>query len=201
MPEPENELGSGPDMAGNNVTVEEAALLFAKAGVPRSPRSVRRYCERGHLQCVRIDTENAQEQYLITAASIDRRIAELKQIQSSTSGVRSSPDVTGFIRPGPARSGQSELVEILRDQIKRKDEQITVKDGQIAALNRTLDQTIERDRETNVLLKLLQEKIFRIEAPRNEGPDMTGHVGPHIERGQSSNPSPPVSMPSATAGL
>lgn len=197
----ENQLGSGLDSTGHTVPVEDAALLFAKAGVPRSPRSVRRYCERGHLDCVRIDTENAQEQYVITAASIERRITELKQIQSTTGSVRPSPDMSGFSRPGPATSGQTELVEILKDQIKRKDDQITVKDGQIAALNRTLDQTIERDRETNVLLKLLQEKIFRIEAPGHDRPDMTGHVGSHVQQRQSGDPSSSASEPPAVAGV
>lgn len=188
-------------MSGHTVTVEDASLLFAQAGVPRSPRSIRRYCERGHLDCVRIDTENAQEQYLITRASIEKRITELKQVHSLPSSVRPSPAMTGLDRPGPATSGQSELLEILKDQIKRKDDQLTVKDGQIAALNRTLDQTIERDRETNVLLKLLQEKIFRIEAPDRDRPDMPARIVPHADQVQTGDVSPSGSEPPAVAGL
>src|SRR5258708_1201950 len=100
MPPTESQLGSGQDRSGHTVTVEDASLLFAQAGVPRSPRSVRRYCEHGHLDCIRIDTENAQEQYLITRASIEKRITELKQVHSLPSSVRSSLDVSGFNRSG-----------------------------------------------------------------------------------------------------
>ena len=44
------------------------------------------------------------------------------------------------------------MVDFLKDQIRVKDEQIRVKDQQIAAM-------LERDRETNILIRGLQDRI------------------------------------------
>jgi chromosome segregation ATPase len=57
-----------------------------------------------------------------------------------------------------------ETTGLLRDQLKVKDEQIKDLGGKI-------DQLIERDRETNILLKGLQEKVLMLEQPK---PDQTG---------------------------
>ena len=55
-----------------------------------------------------------------------------------------------------SRSGESgfhaEMVDFLKDQIRVKDDQIRLKDEQIAAM-------LERDRETNVLIRNLQARI------------------------------------------
>jgi hypothetical protein len=54
-----------------------------------------------------------------------------------------------------------ETAEILRDQLKTKDEQIK-------SLDEKIDQLIERDRETNILLKGLQDKIGLLDSPKME---------------------------------
>ena len=38
------------------LTIDEAALRYEYAGHPRTPRSVQRYCAKGHLDCRRIET-------------------------------------------------------------------------------------------------------------------------------------------------
>jgi len=48
-------------------------------------------------------------------------------------------------------------------------DQLKVKDAQIGALNTSLEQLSERQRETNVLMKLLQDK-FILPAPAEEAP-------------------------------
>lgn len=63
-----------------------------------------------------------------------------------------------------------ETTGLLKDQLQKKDEQIKDLGGKI-------DQLIERDRETNVLLKGLQDKVLMLEQPRepiNGEPDQTG---------------------------
>jgi len=67
----------------DSITVEQASALFSDAGVPRSPRTVMRYCAHGHLDCRKIDTER-NEKYLVSQESLDRRINELLQVNAST---------------------------------------------------------------------------------------------------------------------
>ena len=56
------------------LTIDEALARYARAGLPRTPRSIQRYCAKGHLQCRLIETEFG-EKYLISPASIDKHIA------------------------------------------------------------------------------------------------------------------------------
>lgn len=64
-----------------SLTVSQASLLFANAGVPRSERTVQRFCKRSDLDCQMVDLEYTRS-YMITKSSIERRIVELQQIQS-----------------------------------------------------------------------------------------------------------------------
>ena len=52
------------DPAHFTMTVDDASARFADAGMPRSVRSIQRYCQRGHLSCTTVDTE-ISEMYLI----------------------------------------------------------------------------------------------------------------------------------------
>ena len=65
------------DMSRYSVTVHQASQLFDDAGVPRSERSIQRYCKRGHLDCYDYDREK-DVIYLIDPESLERRIEELK---------------------------------------------------------------------------------------------------------------------------
>jgi hypothetical protein len=50
------------------LTIEEAVERYARAALPRTPRSIQRYCAKGHLDCRRIETQFG-EKYLISPAS------------------------------------------------------------------------------------------------------------------------------------
>jgi hypothetical protein len=39
------------------LTIEDALALYAEAGIPRTPRSIQRYCAKQHLSSRRIETE------------------------------------------------------------------------------------------------------------------------------------------------
>jgi chromosome segregation ATPase len=71
------------DPAHFTMTVDDASARFAEAGLPRSVRSIQRYCQRGHLTCTSVDTE-ISEMYLIDPDSVERRIRELQQIEFVT---------------------------------------------------------------------------------------------------------------------
>lgn len=67
---------------------------------------------------------------------------------------------TPVIQNKEQQTETSIAIESLRDQLHVKDEQIR-------ALNQTLESLSERQRETNILMKGLQEK-FLIEAPKRK---------------------------------
>ena len=84
------------DTSRYSLSVEEASDLFVASGAPRSPRTVIRYCARGHLDCIKTDTQQ-NEKYLITRESIERRIGEINQITAATSRVETHPDLSSHV--------------------------------------------------------------------------------------------------------
>ncbi len=76
------------DVSRYSLSVEEVVLLFVDAGLPRSERSIQHACKRGHFDAILGGKENGQR-YFITLESVDRRIQELKQIESQKPPVAS----------------------------------------------------------------------------------------------------------------
>ena len=62
------------------LTIDEALERYARAGLPRTPRSIQRYCAKGHLQCRLIETSFG-EKYLISPESIDKHIAYIEEVR------------------------------------------------------------------------------------------------------------------------
>src|SRR5712692_4974845 len=66
-------------------TIEEALERYARAGLPRTPRSVQRYCAKAHLDCRRIETAFG-EKYLISPGSIAKHIAYIEEVRPFATG-------------------------------------------------------------------------------------------------------------------
>jgi hypothetical protein len=81
------------------ITVQDATLLFSEAGIPRNKRSVRRYCERGDLECKKTENALHQPQYFIDAASVAAYIEQQRTLMSS------SADVSGAVLIAPDNAG------------------------------------------------------------------------------------------------
>src|SRR6202166_5181410 len=62
------------------LSIDEALERYARAGLPRTPRSIQRYCAKGHLDCRRIETQFG-EKYLISPTSIDKHIAYIDEVR------------------------------------------------------------------------------------------------------------------------
>ena len=168
------------------LTIEEAALRYEHAGHPSTIRSIQHYCAKGHLECLRQETTFG-DKYLITAGSVARHIAQIAELASAT-----SRDVPRYIATPVAAPLQpetpKEIVTTVNDQSRqdatRRDvpvepkpdtryveqlerengflrEQITVKDAQISELG-------VRARETNVLIKGLQDLFLALNPGRSE---------------------------------
>src|ERR1700739_445801 len=73
------QVATSPD-SDFTLTIEEAVERYARAGLPRTPRSIQRYCAKGHLECRRIETQFG-EKYLISPASVDKHIAYIEEVR------------------------------------------------------------------------------------------------------------------------
>ena len=72
-------VATSPD-SDFTLTIDDALERYARAGLPRTPRSVQRYCAKGHLDCRRIETAFG-EKYLISPASVDKHIAYIEEVR------------------------------------------------------------------------------------------------------------------------
>lgn len=72
------------------LTIDEALERYARAGLPRTPRSVQRYCANSHLDARLIETPFGQK-YLISPASVDKHIAYIQEIADATGRDMSRP--------------------------------------------------------------------------------------------------------------
>jgi len=71
------------------LTIDDALERYARAGLPRTPRSIQRYCAKGHLQCRLIETEFG-EKYLIAPTSVHKHIAYIEEVRLAAT----SPDLS-----------------------------------------------------------------------------------------------------------
>lgn len=87
-----------------------------------------------------------------------------------------TPDQTSQDKPRETghftgQTGQdNEVISLLKETTGFLRDQLKVKDEQIKDLGGKIDQLIERDRETNFILKSLQDKVFVLEQPKTPEP-------------------------------
>ena len=157
------------------LTIDDALERYARAGLPRTPRSVQRYCAKGHLDCRRIETQFG-EKYLISPASVDKHIAYIEEVRPVATGrdvprqvattvvaeeSHGEPRQPAATSPDLSRPVATEYVERLEGENEFLRGQIGVKDQTIAAL-------LERDRETNHLIAGLQKMLTPLLGRREE---------------------------------
>src|SRR5438046_1623243 len=68
-----------------SLAIEDALARYEQAGIPRTPRSIQRYCAKGDLDCHRLETPFGAK-FLITPTSIDRHIAYIKEVRLVATG-------------------------------------------------------------------------------------------------------------------
>lgn len=90
-------------------------------------------------------------------------VAEAEPLSSANSSARGSASE----RSSASAETSGGVLEAKNEMIMVLQEVIETKDNQIEDLSKKIDQLIERDRETNFLLKGLQDRIFLLE----RGPD------------------------------
>ena len=155
------------------LTIDDALERYARAGLPRTPRSVQRYCAKGHLDCRRIETQFG-EKYLISPASVDKHIAYIEEVRP----VATSRDVPRHVAttvvaeeshdeprqpaatsPDQSRPVATEYVQQLEKRLEEKDGEIIFLRGEVAVKNDQIKDLTERARETNHLIAGLQKML------------------------------------------
>src|SRR5712691_5896307 len=75
-------VATSPD-SEYSLSIEEAGSMYERAGLPRTLRTIQRYCARGHLDSHRVETAYG-EKYLITPASVVKHIAYIEEVRQAT---------------------------------------------------------------------------------------------------------------------
>jgi hypothetical protein len=73
------QVATSPD-SDFTLSIDEALELYARAGLPRTPRSLQRYCAKDHLDCRRMETPFG-EKYMISPASVAKHIAYIEEVR------------------------------------------------------------------------------------------------------------------------
>ena len=194
--------------------VHQTQALFDAAKLPRSLRSITRYCQTNRLDAVTVDGPNGPE-WRISEASVTRAIDELKRVFSmSDTASHGEPwpamsdlknkDKIGQTDPATSRtesdtvgqgSGGGRYIEQLEKRIEEKDDVIDMLRGELAQRNDELVRRNERERETNILIRGLQNLVLQLQPGRSRSADvlqddplMTEREAPHPH--VSPDPSP-----------
>src|SRR3954452_17896951 len=77
-------VATSPD-SDYSLSIEDALALYARAGLPRTPRTIQRCCANGHLDCRRVEIPYG-EKYLITPASVNKHIAYIEETRQTLAG-------------------------------------------------------------------------------------------------------------------
>jgi hypothetical protein len=163
--DPSRPVATIPD-SEYTLSIDEAAARYEHAGHPRTPRSIQRYCAKGHLDCRRMETPFG-EKFLITPASVSKHIAYIEEVRPAATfrdvprPVASDVAVEEAVEKAPneppsgpdlSRQVAPAYVERLEGENDFLRKQIGVKDEQIKDLT-------ERARETNHLIAGLQKML------------------------------------------
>jgi hypothetical protein len=159
------------------LTIDEALERYGHAGLPRTPRSVQRYCAKGHLECRLIETQYG-EKYLISPESIDKHIAYIEEVRlaatspdlSRHAATRRDPsrqDATAVVPKGEpgdeprheTPTGTDEPRPVATAYVERLESENEFLRGQIGVKDKTIEALLERDRETNILIGGLQKML------------------------------------------
>ena len=112
----------------------------------KSSKTVQRYVKKGLLNPKTVKTEWGTVEYRFDRSEVDN----LKDRETT---------IVHDVRSDRGQERQQETLPVLIDQLKMKDNQMAKKDEQIKELSDRIKELIERDRERNVLMKDMQDKL------------------------------------------
>ena len=155
-----------------SLSIDDAALLYERAGLPRTLRSIQRYCAKGHLDARRIETAYG-EKYLIAPASVLRHIAYIEEVRQATAGRDEPRHVAAIDHEEPRAPQEVRHPPVGRDEPRQDapndqmlsryvahiEEENEFLRGQVRTKDEQIKELTERSRETNHLIAGFQ-KMF-----------------------------------------
>ena len=184
-----------------SLTIEQATDIYAAAGHPRTPRTVQRYCAKGHLDCQKIPTLTG-DIYRVAPYSVKRHIAQINEVIAFTSSAtgrdESRQDATTHppqlplfpattdrdesrqVATEPAEQQKAnETTESVNDdryttQLERENEFLR---EQIKIKDGQITELSTRARETHVLIKGLQDLFLALNPGRSHRDDRREQTG------------------------
>ena len=178
------------------LSIEEVSERYARAGHPRTIRTLQRYCVSGHLDAQKVAT-TLGDKYLVTPQSVARHIAQIEELHSldTVATNRDQPRPVATATPAqeiatthatPTATGGDEqrqtttaapdlspyIARLEREVEQTKDEREFLRE-QINRKDKTIEALIERDRETNFLVRGLQEMLTPLLGSRRDPPPST----------------------------
>jgi hypothetical protein len=147
-------VATSPD-SDFTLTIDEALERYARAGLPRTPRSVQRYCAKGHLDCRRMETAFG-EKYLISPTSIDKHIAYIEEVRPAAAGRDEPRQVATDVADGQSHDEPRQVATQYVERLEGENEFLR---NQIGVKDKTIEALLERDRETNHLVAGLQKML------------------------------------------
>jgi hypothetical protein len=174
------------------ITIAEAVRLTGQSDVDLM-RLLKDRMESSGLDIesiTRKEQRGSRMMYLISKAFLLREldIAQNPQVNVSHQEVakESAPEQqVSLVEPeGSSEPERPDILLVAKDEmIATLQKIVETKDKQMDDLSKKIDELIERDRETNFLLRGLQEKIFALEGPkRDESPKEHGEEAVKTEK-------------------
>jgi hypothetical protein len=177
-----------------SLSIDDAAALYQRAGLPRTLRTVQRYCAKGHLDSHRVETAYG-EKYLITPASVLKHIAYIEEVRQATAS-RDEPRLVAVshdeetrheqeVGGGATRRDEPRPVAATDEFVSRYvaglEEQNVFLRGQIAVKDDQIKDLTERARETNYLISGLQKMLSPLLGRGGGSPATHDDRGPDVE--------------------
>lgn len=151
------------------LSVEQVADLYAEAGLPRTLRSIQKYCAVRTLDGRRTETETGQR-WLVAPYSVERHIAYIKEVRPAANE-RVQPRTDAIVRfkgkgaeghdaKSPEQSRTDATIRLAEERyIVRLESEAEFLRGQVGTKDKTIEALLERDRETNILIAGLQKML------------------------------------------
>jgi len=171
------------------MTVQEATGVFKASGIPRSERTIKRYCKNVTLMCRKFDFDTTRR-WMVDPNSVNDVITEFKEIEERKQEIQagrppndmsgqdmSDQDTSGQDMPRPEEGRaqtDSEELNRLKDQVKTLEAEsdgLKIND----AANKQVIQILKEERKE--FLHAIEEKShqigtleaqLRLEAPKEE---------------------------------
>ena len=177
-------------MSDYNLTLFEACELLN-----RSKKSISRYIRRGLLHPQQIKSQQGTLEYRFSKDDLEAfkaqetqdktrqetgdtpdKTSQSGQTEATPSKEAKTKEIIEETRPDkPEQTSQdktqetgqnSEIINLLKETTGLLKDQLAKKDEQIKDLGGKIDELIQRDRETNILIGQLQSKVLMLEQPK-----------------------------------